>query len=65
MDKTGKREVAEQNDTVAVESSLHPKGSNPWKTFAGIWKQNPDFEEFLEQIKTLRQESNKVETEQS
>ena len=64
MDTTGKSDVAEQSESDAVEkASPHATGHNPWKTFAGIWRENPDFDEFLEQIKTLPRESNKVHTE--
>jgi hypothetical protein len=29
-------------------------GTNPWQTFAGIWKDHPDFEDFLENIAEYR-----------
>jgi hypothetical protein len=34
-------------------------GSNPWTSFAGVWKDHPDFEEFLENIAEYRRKVDK------
>ena len=35
--------------------------ANPWKTFAGIWRDNPDFDAFCDEIKRLRREADQVD----
>jgi hypothetical protein len=37
-------------------------GTNPWQAFAGIWKDHPEFEEFLENIAEYRQSSNRPDS---
>jgi hypothetical protein len=34
-----------------------PASTNPWTTFAGVWKDHPDFDEFLENIAEYRRSS--------
>jgi hypothetical protein len=29
-------------------------GTNPWQAYAGIWKDHPDFEDFIENIVQYR-----------
>jgi len=40
-----------------VRLDYEPKnGTHPWMKFAGMWKDDPMFEDVLEEIKTYRQE---------
>jgi hypothetical protein len=36
--------------------------SNPWQAFAGIWKDHPDFEAFLENIAAYRRTVNQLDS---
>jgi hypothetical protein len=35
-----------------------PEEANPWKSFAGIWKDHPDFDAFVNNIKDYRASMN-------
>ena len=47
----------------AENRAEHPNRPNAWKTFAGIWRDNPDFDAFLKEIQDLRREANEAEKE--
>lgn len=36
-----------------------PTGMHPWLKFAGAWKDDPTFDDFLEELRANREESNK------
>ena len=54
-------EASEHGETENIAE--HPKRPNPWKIFAGIWRENPDFDAFLKEIQDLRREANEAEKE--
>mgnify|MGYP003580897022 CR=1 FL=1 len=37
-------------------------GSNPWRAFAGVWKDHPDFDAFVENIAEYRRTANKADS---
>jgi hypothetical protein len=55
--KTTENHASEQNSEQAVPV-------NPWKMFAGIWRDNPDFDAFQKEIESLRLESDATQPEQ-
>jgi hypothetical protein len=36
--------------------------TNPWQTFAGIWKDHPDFDAFIENIAEYRRSANRPDS---
>jgi hypothetical protein len=38
-----------------------PGGSNPWQAFAGMWKDHPEFDAFLENIAEYRRDVDRSE----
>jgi hypothetical protein len=47
---------------VQTESDAISKlAANPWKAFAGVWSDNPDFETFLDEIADVRHEADQAE----
>jgi len=46
----------------ATRMPIQPKSArNPWKAFAGIWRDNPDFDAFLQEIKDARHEADQTD----
>jgi len=46
----------EKAEIISLEIELPPKPEHPWMKFAGKYKDDPYFEEMLEDIKALRRE---------
>jgi hypothetical protein len=40
-----------------------PPQANPWITFAGIWKDHPDFDQFLKDIAEYRRTANGLDAD--
>lgn len=40
-----------------------PSGIRAWKTYAGVWRDNPDFEDLLKQIEEIRREADDIRAE--
>ncbi len=62
MDPTSKSGVAERSEPEAADIMVEQMNRpNPWRAFAGIWLENPDFDAFLAQIQDLRRETDEAE----
>ena len=62
VSKTSNNELAVgANNGATDQPSNQPQPANPWKTFAGIWRDNPDFDAFCNEIKQLRGEADRVD----
>jgi hypothetical protein len=35
--------------------------ANPWRTYAGIWRENPQFDAFLKEVEAIRREASEIE----
>ena len=44
----------------ANQGSVQPKVLTAWKSFAGVWRDNPDFDAFLQEIKNARCEADQA-----
>lgn len=44
-----------------VQLEVSGPTDNPWKSFAGIWKENPDFDAFRENVAAYRADVNESE----
>ena len=42
------------------EDAIH-ENRPPWREFAGIWQDNPDFDAFLQNVAALRRQSDEAE----
>ena len=64
MDRTLQSRLADgsQNE-VASEAAATPHAGCAWKNYAGVWRNNPDFEAFLNQIEKIRREADEAEAE--
>lgn len=43
-----------------IQISIPGPESNPWQEYAGIWKNHPDFDAFLNNIAEYRQSANRT-----
>ena len=57
--------AAEQSQSEAGSNAVQISAPSPWKTYAGIWRENPDFDALVEEIKDLRREIDQADTEPS
>lgn len=56
---------ARSKDELADLGTRKPEeqnGSKVWTTFAGIWRDNPDFDALLKEMADLRRETDQAET---
>jgi len=58
VDPTLRTELAERDGNSAAPSATAQM--NTWKTHAGIWRENPDFDAFLQEIAKLRRETDEA-----
>jgi len=66
MDPKLRGGVAERSESDAGTSAGETTISlDPWKAYAGIWRDNPDFEAFLQQIAHMRSETDEAQIEES
>ena len=63
MHSASKGTVTQRSEgETASSAELRTNGPSPWKTFAGIWRENPDLEVFLKEVEELRREADEAET---
>ena len=63
MDSKLKGGVAQRDENGAFSGAdARANRRNAWKAYAGIWRENPDFEAFLNEIQKLRREADEAET---
>jgi len=49
-----------QGEIISLDLDIEPKnGEDPWMKFAGMWENDPTFDDFLAEIKTYREELDK------
>jgi hypothetical protein len=64
MDMTLQNEVADRGQNGVGSNGVEtPPASRAWKTYAGIWRDNPDLEAFWRQIEETRREADEASTE--
>ena len=62
MTSNGESDMGSNNGNDTNDQlSREPHAANPWKTFAGIWSQNPDFDVFCNEIKQVREQVDRVD----
>jgi len=61
MSSTSREDLAENKNPANGDAIDQTTGLSPWKKFAGIWRENPDFDAFLQEIAELRRETDQAE----
>jgi hypothetical protein len=46
-----------QESGTGTRARTRKLAANPWRTYAGIWRDNPDVDDLLKEIKAIRRES--------
>jgi len=59
MDPTLRTAIADESVADGSAESLI-KRENPWKRYAGIWRENPDFDALLKAIEDRRREADEA-----
>jgi len=62
MNSTSRSAVEQRNKgKMGRGGNAQAKHPSPWRTYAGIWRENPDFGGFIKEIEGLRRESDEAE----
>lgn len=62
MNSRARGPLARPNEfNAATRPKARNPRSNPWRAYAGIWRESPEFEAFRKEIDVIRREASEAE----